>query len=310
MCRPSAGTVPTSVTSAGSPQPLRDRQPVVGVRRPPAPPRRPNDDRRGRAVSARHGVGTSSRPPSRVTGPSLTSAHCMLAPNRPGLTLAPRSREPRSRRAPPEARHRAGCRSVPARTPALAGVAVQRELPRPRAPAPPPPALIGRRRASAARAPSRPAGPRCSSSWVTPTSTQTPARRRIPTISPSTCTLASLNRWTTARTGPCSQPGRGDPSGRDQPWPNRPLRFFFGSTGGSRRRRPGPRAPSAAVAFRRPCRTPRLASSRSSIAVSAWSRATIGAGPVSVLGLDLDRHRVLPRLRREGRRQGCSVPRG
>ena len=100
------------------------------------------------------------------------------------------------------------------------------------------------------------------------------ARRRSirPTISPSTRTLASLTRCTTARTPAHACRTR---SAAAEETLALLLRVEAGADDGGR----GAGAVPAAGCRRMP--NPRLDSSRSSIAVSAWSRATIGAGPES-----------------------------
>ena len=76
-----------------SPGPRRDPA-AVGGRRPAAPPR--GTGTMTADVSADWSRSASdivvTPPASRVTGPSLTSATCMSAPNRPVSTCAPRSR--------------------------------------------------------------------------------------------------------------------------------------------------------------------------------------------------------------------------
>ena len=77
-----------------------------------------------RQRSAKVGAQRSS---STVTGPSLTSATCISAPNRPVATVAPSRRS--SSTSAGRAARRVGSRGGdPARSAALAGVAVEREL--------------------------------------------------------------------------------------------------------------------------------------------------------------------------------------
>ena len=64
----------------------------------------------------------------RVTGPSLTSASCMSAPNTPGLDVRTAGPQGGDQVLDQRLGDRAGCGRVPGGAAALAGVAVQREL--------------------------------------------------------------------------------------------------------------------------------------------------------------------------------------
>ena len=213
-----------------------------------------------------------------MTGPSLTRDDLHVRAEAAGLDLRSALAQRRDEVCRRAARRRAGGRGVPGRSPALAGVAVQRELTDHQQRG----AHVGRGplvvAGCAARAPSRRAVGHLFGVVVgdadedaEPLPGAVPMR---PTTSPSTVTPASRTRCTTAR----MQAMVADPrQGARQPRPNRPLRFFLSA--------PGPAALTSERRVPEDClRTRRPGRSRGWRARAAASPCLPGRGQPSARG--------------------------